>query len=117
MLAVCTSLAVAVIASVHLASVWLRRLRFMPRSRLLSVAGGMAVAFVFVALLPSVARAQLNLAGEAALGERPAGRVLFFATLVGLLASFTVARSVRAGIGIRPGLRRRLLWLNVGLRT
>ncbi len=113
MLAVCTSLAVAVIASVHLASVWLRRLRFMPRSRLLSVAGGMAVAFVFVALLPSVARAQLNLAGEAALGERPAGRVLFFATLVGLLASFTVARSVRAGIGIRPGLRRRLLWLNV----
>ncbi len=106
-------LAVALIAGVHLASARLRRLRFVPRSRLLSLAAGMAVAFVFLALLPSVARALLTLAGEAALGERPAGRVLFFAALIGLLGYFAVERSVRLGITTRPELRRRLLWLNV----
>ena len=107
-------LAVATIAAVHLGSAWLRRLRFSPRSRLLSAAGGMAVAFVFVQLLPSVARAQLTLAGESALGQRPVGKLLFFAMLLGLLGAFAVERRVRVGLATRPGLRRRLLWLGVG---
>lgn len=60
-----------------------------------------------------LARAQLTLAGPDALGERPTGRLLFLAALLGLLGYFAVERSVRTGLATRPRLRRRLLWLNV----
>lgn len=106
--------AVVALAAVHLASTWLRHLRFSPRSRLLSAAGGMAVAFVFVQLLPSVAHAQRAVADEGGAGWPPVGELLFLAMLLGLLAAFAVERSVRMGMATRPELRRRLLWLGVG---
>lgn len=106
-------LAAVVISGVHHGSAWLRRLRFTPRSQVLSAAGGMAVAFVLLQLLPSVARAQANLAGAAGVGQGARGRLLFLVMLVGLLAYFAVERSVRAGLATRPELHRRLFWLNV----
>lgn len=54
------------LASVHLFSQKLRMLDGIPRNRFLSVAGGMAVAFVFLRLLPAVAVGQDTLAEASA---------------------------------------------------
>lgn len=54
------------LASVHLFSQKLRMLDGIPRNRFLSVAGGMAVAFVFLRLLPAVASGQETLARASA---------------------------------------------------
>ena len=53
--AVLSLLAAAGLATVHLLSQQLRILDGIPRSRLLSAAGGLAVAFVAIRLLPAVA--------------------------------------------------------------
>lgn len=55
-------LAAAGLAAVHVFSQKLRILDGIPRSRLLSIAGGMAVAFVVLRLLPAVSQGQETLA-------------------------------------------------------
>jgi hypothetical protein len=55
-------IAAGALASVHLLSQQLRFLNEVPRSRLLSIAGGISVAFVIVRLLPSVAESQRAIA-------------------------------------------------------
>ncbi len=49
---------VGVLAALHLASPHLRRLPFVPEPALASFAGGLAVAYVFVHLLPELAEHQ-----------------------------------------------------------
>lgn len=58
------------LAVVHLAANRLRFLDVVPRSRWLSVAGGISVAYVFVHLLPELNEAQETL-DEAASGALP----------------------------------------------
>jgi hypothetical protein len=106
-------LAAVAIGVVHLSFSWLRRLRFAPRSRVLSAAGGIAVAFVMLQLVPSVAGAQASLTGVGRVGQGGSGRVLFLAMLVGLLAYYSVERSVRSGLTARPERHRRLFWFNL----
>ena len=53
-----TALLVAGLAMVHLFSGRVRFLDVLPRSRWLSVAGGISVAYVFVHLLPDLAEEQ-----------------------------------------------------------
>ena len=53
-----TLAAVGVLAVVHLFAAHLRFLRGVPRSRWLSIAGGVSVAYVFVHLLPELAESR-----------------------------------------------------------
>ena len=62
-----TALAAVALASVHIFAGKLRFLEGIPRSRWLSLAGGIAVAFVFARLLPELAEAQERF-GESAGG-------------------------------------------------
>jgi hypothetical protein len=63
-------LAALVLASVHVFSQRLRVLDGIPRSRLLSAAGGTAVVFVFLQLLPAVARGDQELRSALGLQAR-----------------------------------------------
>lgn len=79
-------------ASLHILG---RRLRFLdrvPRSRLLSAAGGVAVAYVFVHLLPELAAAQETVAGRV---SGPLARVdahLYLVALLGLVVFYGLER-------------------------
>lgn len=57
-------LAVVLLATVHLFAGHLRRLNDLQRTRWLSMAGGVSVAYVFVHLLPELARGQEVIAGS-----------------------------------------------------
>lgn len=53
-----TLIAAVALAAVHLVAGWLRALRATPRSRWLSLAGGVSVAYVFVHVLPELSAGQ-----------------------------------------------------------
>lgn len=109
--------ALAVLAAVHVASAALRLLRFVPRARLLSMAGGVAVAFVFLQLLPALATDQaLVAAGRGALPLVPRGAYL--AALAGLVLTYSAGRALRSRSGLEEAapdgaLRRRLFWFSL----
>lgn len=85
--------AITVLALAHVMAPWLRFLRLVPRSRLLSAASGISVAYVIVHLLPEVAEAQ------DAVDERATGLVANFerhayvAALVGLAVFYGLERA------------------------
>lgn len=62
--ALVTLLVAAGLAAVHVVAGRLRVLRVVPRSRWLSFAGGVSVAYVFVHLLPEIATRQARVAGD-----------------------------------------------------
>jgi hypothetical protein len=80
------------LAAVHLFAGKIRFLRVVPRSRWLSMAGGVSLAYVFVHLLPEITERQAAIAAEtdpahplvAAGGER----LLFIVALVGFAAFY-----------------------------
>jgi hypothetical protein len=87
-----TGLVALALAALHLLAGQVAVLRSVPRSRLLSLASGASVAYVFVHLLPEVAARQLAVVEAAgrssiatALGRE---RVLFVAALVGFVAFY-----------------------------
>lgn len=73
-------LAALMLASVHLLCVRLRFLDRTPRSRWLSFAGGVAVSYVFLHLLPEIAK------GQRLMDERTRGVLAFFEGHAYLLA-------------------------------
>lgn len=92
-------LAASVIAAVHLFSPWLRVLDVVPRRAWLSAAGGIALAYVFLHLLPELAERQVALASG---GRQLMAREteVFLLALVGLLSFYGLERLVRlAGSG------------------
>lgn len=115
------SLAAAVVlALVHLFAGGLRFLDVVPRSRWLSAAGGVAVAYVFLHLLPEVASGREHLAGAV---EAPAGvreSVPYLLALVGLAAFYGLERMAvesrrgRGAGGEGSGAERGIFWLHVG---
>jgi len=64
-------IAALVLAVVHLLAPRLRFIALVPRSRWLSAAGGVSVAYVFVHLLPELAEGQVAIEGEG--GTEPGG--------------------------------------------
>ena len=91
------------LAAVHLFAPRLRSLTLVPRSRWLSAAGGVSVAYVFVHLLPELARGQAAIEGEgqgeggaAAPGPEPLLGVLedhvYLVALVGLAVFYGVEK-------------------------
>lgn len=88
------ALAALALAAVHLLSPWLVVLDRLPRSRWLSVAGGISTAYVFVHLMPELARHQSEtLEGYAFLG---AETELFLVALLGLTVFYGLERWARS---------------------
>lgn len=86
-----TTVAVAlsiVLAAVHLIAGRLRFLQGVPRSRLLSAAGGISVAYVFLQLLPELAEAS-DPVGQAVAVDRP----VYLLALLGLAVFYGVERA------------------------
>lgn len=93
-----TLLCACLFAVVHLTIARLKLLRTIPRSGWLSFAGGVAVAYVFLHILPELALHQESLAGEQLIY---AVSLLGLAVFYGLERSIKVARAGRRGEG--PG--------------
>ncbi len=92
---------VAVVVAFALAAVHLlgRRLRFLdrlPRSRWLSLSGGVSVAYVFVHVLPEIGRAASHV-GEEPLGIGFLERHVYLVALAGFLAYYGVERAAKRG--------------------
>lgn len=86
--------AIVILALVHVLTPRMTFLDVVPRSRWLSLAGGAAVAYVFLQLLPELAGHQATLAaaeGAAALGEQ----AVYAVALVGLTLFYGLERMVR----------------------
>lgn len=99
-------LAAALLALVHVVTPSLRFLRGTPRSVWLSIAGGVAVAYVFVHLLPELAAGQERVGrAAAALGETFAERHVYLIALLGLLVFYGLERMAKASRGEAPPAR------------
>ena len=89
-----TLLVAAAFAAVHLFAGRLRFISLLPRSRYLSAAGGVGVAYVFVHLLPELAEYQEHVGGHFEDGS-PLARVevhVYLLALVGLIAFYGLDR-------------------------
>lgn len=93
--------ALVLLAFVHLAAAALKFVAYVPRSRWLSFAGGVPVAFVFVELLPSLARTTV---AERVQVARPIEELLpYLAALVGLALYYGVEHVVKRDKATRAG--------------
>lgn len=101
------ALGAGALASVHLLAPRLHFLRGTPRSVWLSLAGGVSVAYVFVHLLPEIARGQRIVADSLAIAfvERHVYLVALFGLLVfyGLDRAAKLSRSRREGEAVSSG--------------
>ncbi|HEV2130891.1 MAG TPA: hypothetical protein VGR27_07305 [Longimicrobiaceae bacterium] len=109
--------AAAGLALVHLFAGKLRFLEAIPRSRWLSFAGGMSVAYVFVHLLPELVEAQE--AVEHAAGEALAffDHHVFLLALLGLTVFYGLERAAilsRPGGAEEEGTSTQVFWLHIG---
>lgn len=107
------------LASIHLNVRMLKFLRAIPRSRWLSFAGGVSVAFVFVNILPSLSIGQVILQEEAAgITPRRFEKHAYLVALVGLLAFYGVERLVRTfrrrAREKRKGSPAAIYWIRTG---
>jgi zinc transporter ZupT len=104
-------------ALIHLLIGKLAFLRAIPRSRWLSAAGGVAVAYVFLHVLPELAERQRTLREHLGGASALTGRHVYLLALVGLAAFYGLERLVRSARredatdgAIPPGL----FWLHLG---
>jgi hypothetical protein len=119
MIALSTAFAVA-FAAIH---VFIGRLGFLasvPRARSLSAAGGVAVAYVFLHILPELSAHQETFAKELGLSARAAEAAVYVAALSGLAAFYGLERAAKRSRGrarARGGadvVEAELFWLHVG---
>lgn len=86
--------AVLLLSLVHLGAGRLEFLRAIPRSRLLSFASGVAIAFVFVHLIPLIAATQSIVAGNASRSVGFVERNVWLFALMGLMVFYGLERMV-----------------------
>lgn len=93
----------------------LRLLSVVPRSRWLSLAGGVSVAYVFVHLLPELAEAQESVA-EVAARAVPVDRHVYVLSLAGLALFYGLECLTADSRGGRPGSKAGAgaFWLSIG---
>lgn len=99
--------ATALFAAVHLIAPRLRFLSVIPRSRWLSAAGGISVAYVFLHLLPEIAGGREHLEDRLDLE-----RAIWLLALAGLTVFYGLERRVRA-LKRRHGDARPVFWLHM----
>ena len=97
----------ALVAAISLAVLHLfaGRLRFLggiPRSRWLSTAGGISVAYVIVHLLPELAEYQVLIGGSATAPTGWSERHVYVLALIGLVTFYGVERVSRGGVHADP---------------
>lgn len=85
-------LAVLGLAAIHLFGGRLRFLNVIPRSRLLSLAGGMAVAYVFLRILPSLEQVQRGVGREVGDALHVPNHSMYVVALAGLIAFYGLER-------------------------
>jgi hypothetical protein len=103
-------LTAACLATIHLFVSRLRILRGVPRSRWLSAAGGAAVAYIFLHLLPDLAAAHRRAGVESE-------TIYFIIALAGLVAFYGVERRVRLARGLSKeadDAASGVFWLHIG---
>ncbi len=104
-----TLLAACFLAAVHVLVPSMRFLRGTPRSAWLSIAGGVAVAYVFVHFLPELASGETEIGRAVAGGPAFAERHVYLIALGGLLVFYgldrlaKLSRSRRQGAPVRDG--------------
>ncbi len=109
--------AVLVLSAVHLCAGRLHALDRLPRSRWLSLAGGVSVAYVFVHLLPELARGQQVIDGSDLQLFRYVEHHVYLLALLGLATFYGLERMIKlhrrrqpAGSAARAGV----FWLHIG---
>jgi len=94
-----TACLAVILALIHLASGRLRILDSLPRSAWQSVCGGIAVAYVFLHILPEFATHQQAIAQDMGLAPESAEKIVFLFALVGLTAFYGLAHLAKASRG------------------
>lgn len=100
-------LALLLLAAVHLSARQLAFLEGTPRSRWLSAAGGISLAYVFLHFLPELAHGQ-ELVEESGLAIEWVEFELFAVALLGLLASYALERVVQVSDAREEGADRHI---------
>lgn len=110
------ALAVVVLAALHVLGGRLRFVSYVPRSEWLSFAGGVSVSYVFIHLLPEVARGARVVSEE--LGDFAfADRVVWVVALIGLSVFYSVETMTRRSRGRIRGERPSsagAFWVSIG---
>lgn len=107
-------------ALIHLFIGRMRLLDVVPRSRWLSFAGGVAVAYVFLHILPELGGHQQTFAKSLGISGRSAEAWVYLIALVGLAAFYGLERAAKTSRGRsreRDGddrLETEVFWLHVG---
>jgi hypothetical protein len=112
-----TALLAGGFAAIHLFIGRLKLLDVVPRSRGLSFAGGVAVAYVFLHIMPELAEHQETFAEGLELGESAAEILVYAVALLGLAAFYGLERAVKAERGRRKRESRgesAVFWLHIG---
>lgn len=103
------------LAVIHVFAGRLRFLDIVPRSRWLSLAGGVSVAYVFAHILPDLAEQQRSI--EASVGPGPLESHAYLAALAGLAVFYGLERAARGArasgtVGEEPSPT--LFWIHIG---
>lgn len=113
-----SALLAAALGAIHLLPPQMRFLGVVPRSRWLSFAGGIAVAYVFLHILPELSSHQRVFAAELRLSSRNAETWVYLLALTGLAGFYGLERLARAnrnGSGRRePAGGAPVFWLHIG---
>lgn len=110
----------ALFAAIHLSIGWLTFLDRTPRSRWLSAAGGVSVAYVFLHILPELAAHQSIFSEELELSPSKAEEAVYLSALGGLVLFYGLEKLVKSarrrdadsGQGTAPGSGD--FWLHTG---
>jgi zinc transporter ZupT len=117
-------IATAVLAIVLIVAAGIDALRGTPRSRWLSFAGGMAIGYVFLRLLPELTHAQQKVREHHTLSTWLEEHLLFLVALVGAALVFGIERAAKGTRQMRPGAGGRaaeeraanwVFWLHMGV--
>lgn len=113
---VASLLAATGLVLVHVFSGKLRFLRSIPRSRWLSMAGGVAVAFVVLQILPALARDQQAVAEAVGRALGFVKRHVYIMVLLGLATFYGVHQAVKSSSNAKGGERSTspaVFWLSI----
>ena len=115
-----TAIFAGTFAAVHLFIGNLRFLDVVPRSRWLSAAGGVAVAYVFLHILPELSGHQKTFAKGLGLSEQAAETWVYLVALAGLAIFYGLERAAKAsrsrsrGKSGKDAVEAKVFWLHIG---
>lgn len=113
---VTTGACAVVFVLIHLFIGKLTFLDVMPRSRWLSFAGGVAVAYVFLHILPELSGHQKTFAEELGISDTAAEAWVYLVALTGLALFYGLERAAKVSRKSSPEgrMESQILWLHIG---